>query len=256
MHKKPYNFLRSVVTGLLFLGILIYSQKLFRIDYHWDFGILPGYFWQEGPGLLLKGLMNTLWISLLTILIGMILGLILTFARRSRDKILRVATVGCIEFIRGTPLLVQLYIAYFFIGTVLQLQPLTAGVASLSLFAACYFAEIFRAGIDSVAPGEILAARSLGFKEHQIYRLIILPQAFSRILPALLGQLTSIVKDSSLLSVIAITELAKAGREAVLDSFRSFEIWFVVAAIYLILNLFIFGIFYLCQIPAKTKARS
>ncbi|MFA5811212.1 MAG: amino acid ABC transporter permease, partial [bacterium] len=158
------------------------------------------------------------------------------------------------EFIRGTPLLVQLYIAYFFIGTVLHLQPITAGIASLALFAACYFAEIFRAGIGGVAAGEILAARALGFKERQIYRYIIFPQALQRVLPAMLGQFTSIVKDSSLLSVIAITELAKAGREAVLDSFKSFEIWFTVALIYLMLNLFFFGVFYLCRFLRQKKS--
>ncbi len=247
MHKKAYNLLRSIITGIIFLGLLIYSPRFFRIDYHWDFSILPGYFWHDGPGLLLRGLGNTLWISVVTIFLGIALGLLLTFGRISRDKMLQALTTGLIEFIRGTPLLVQLYIAYFFIGTVLNLQPITAGIAALGLFAACYFAEIFRSGINGVAHGEILAARALGFKERQIYRHIIFPQVLQRVLPAMLGQFTSIVKDSSLLSVISITELAKAGREAVLDSFKSFEIWFTVALIYLLLNLFFFGVFYLCR---------
>ncbi|MFA5812689.1 MAG: hypothetical protein WC956_10235, partial [bacterium] len=94
MHKKPYNFLRSILTGVIFLGLLVYSPRFFQIDYNWDFSILPGYFWHEGPGLLLKGLGNTLWISVVAILLGIAIGLALTFGRMSRDKILSALTTG------------------------------------------------------------------------------------------------------------------------------------------------------------------
>jgi len=141
-----------------------------------------------------------------------------------------------VEIIRGTPLLVQLFIAYFFFGTVFNLDRVVAGIGALALFAGAYVAEIVRAGIVAIPRGQMEAARSLGMSLPQAMRDIILPQAFIRILPPLSGQFISLIKDSSLVSVIAITDLTKSGREIITSTFATFEIWLVVAAMYLIVT--------------------
>jgi polar amino acid transport system permease protein len=120
--------------------------------------------------------------------------------------------VTYVELIRGTPLLVQIFIVYFFIGTVLNLDRFTAGVAALAVFTGAYVAEIVRAGISSIHKGQMEAGRSLGMTSAQTMRYVILPQAFKRVLPPLAGQFINLIKDSSLVSVISITDLTKAGR--------------------------------------------
>ena len=138
--------------------------------------------------------------------------------------------------IRGTPLLVQIFIFYFFIGTLLDLDRFTAGVAALSVFTGAYIAEIVRAGIQSVAKGQMEAARSLGMSHLQAMTYIIMPQAIKRTLPPMAGQFINLIKDSSLVSVISITDLTKAGREVVASTFSAFEVWMVVALLYLVLT--------------------
>jgi polar amino acid transport system permease protein len=123
-----------------------------------------------------------------------------------------------------------------------QISPLWFGVASLAIFAGAYVAEIVRAGIQSIHPGQVEAARSLGMSKYRAMRHIILPQAFRRILPPLAGQFISMIKDSSLLGVIAIRDLTKATREAVTSSLQPFELWFLCAILYLVLT-FAFSMF-------------
>lgn len=149
---------------------------------------------------------------------------------------LRKLAITYVELIRGTPLLVQIFIVYFFIGTVLDLDRFTSGVIALSVFTAAYVAEIIRAGIQAIPKGQMEAARSLGMNYVQAMVYVILPQAFKRTLPPLAGQFINLIKDSSLVSVISITDLTKAGREVVSGSFAPFEVWFTVAALYLILT--------------------
>jgi polar amino acid transport system permease protein len=144
--------------------------------------------------------------------------------------------VTYVELIRGTPLLVQIFIVYFFIGTVLNLDRFTAGVAALAVFTGAYVAEIVRAGISSIHKGQMEAGRSLGMTSAQTMRYVILPQAFKRVLPPLAGQFINLIKDSSLVSVISITDLTKAGREVVSSTFSPFEVWFTVALLYLVLT--------------------
>jgi polar amino acid transport system permease protein len=190
--------------------------------------------WKVGP--LLQGLWVTIWISFLSGIFGLAIGLCTGLCRISRNPALRGLAVTYVELIRGTPLLVQIFIFYFFIGTVLNLDRMVAGVGALAVFAGAYVAEIVRAGIQSIPRGQMEAARSLGMTVPQAMRHIILPQAFKRTLPPLAGQFISLIKDSSLVSVIAITDLTKSGREVITSSFATFEIWFVVAAMYLILT--------------------
>jgi polar amino acid transport system permease protein len=164
--------------------------------------------WAAGP--LAWGLWTTIWISVASGVLGLVIGLFAGLCRLSSNPTLRDLSTVYVELVRGTPLLVQIFIFYFFIGTVLNLSREFAGVAALALFTGAYVAEIVRAGVQSIAKGQGGAARSLGI---------------------------SLVKDTSLVSVIAITELTKSGREAITTSFSTFEIWFCVAGLYLLINL-------------------
>ena len=203
--------------------------------------------WKAGP--LAHGLWVTLWISALASVIGLVIGVVTGLCRVSQNLTLRQLSVTYIELIRGTPLLVQLFIFYFFLGTVLDVGRLASGICALGIFAGAYVAEIIRAGIQSIPKGQMEAARSLGMNVAQAMIYIILPQAFKRTLPPLAGQFISLIKDSSLVSVIAITDLTKSGREVITSTFAVFEIWFVVAFLYLILT------FSLSQVVAWVERR-
>ena len=190
--------------------------------------------WRAGP--LLRGLWTTLWLSAAASILGLVIGLVTGLCRISSNITLRQLSVLYIEIIRGTPLLVQIFIFYFFLGTVLDISRIVAGISALTVFAGAYVAEIIRAGIQSIPKGQMEAARSLGMNVPQAMVHIILPQAFKRVLPPLAGQFISLIKDSSLVSVIAITDLTKSGREVITSTFATFEIWFVVAFLYLLLT--------------------
>jgi len=190
--------------------------------------------WRMGP--LMTGLWTTLWISAVASVLGLIIGLIAGLMKISKNYTVSTLAAIYVEIIRGTPLLVQIFIAYFFFGTVFNLDRNVAGIGALALFAGAYVAEIIRAGIQSITRGQMEAARSLGMSLPQAMMDIILPQAFKRILPPLSGQFISLIKDSSLVSVIAITDLTKSGREIITSTFATFEIWLVVAAMYLIVT--------------------
>ena len=190
--------------------------------------------WRVGP--LTQGLWVTIWISFVSGFVGLVIGLITGLCRISKNPALRGLAVLYIELIRGTPLLVQIFIFYFFIGTVLNLDRTVAGIGALALFVGAYVAEIIRAGIQSIPRGQSEAARSLGMSATETMIYIVLPQAFKRVLPPLAGQFISLIKDSSLVSVIAITDLTKSGREIITSSFATFEIWFTVALLYLVVT--------------------
>jgi polar amino acid transport system permease protein len=190
--------------------------------------------WHVGP--LLNGLWVTIYISFTSGILGLILGLVTGLCRVSKNYTVRGLAILYVELVRGTPLLVQIFIFYFFIGTVLNLDRTVAGIGALGIFAGAYIAEIVRAGIQSIPRGQMEAARSLGMTIPQAMRHIILPQAFKRTLPPMAGQFISLVKDSSLVSVIAITDLTKSGREVITSSFATFEVWLTIAALYLVVT--------------------
>jgi len=190
--------------------------------------------WRLGP--LMLGLWTTLWLSAISSVIALFLGLLTGIARVSKNYTLRGLAIIYVEFIRGTPLLVQIFIAYFFLGTVFNLSRNVCGIGALALFAGAYVAEIVRAGVQSIPRGQMEASRSLGMTAFQTMKDIILPQAFKKILPPLSGQFISLIKDSSLVSVIAITDLTKSGKEIITSTFATFEVWLVVAAMYLLVT--------------------
>ena len=198
------------------------------------------------PGILLQGLFITVEVSAIAIILGIIVGLGTGLCRLSDNPALRWSAITYIEIIRGSPLLVQIFLWYFVAGYLIDnvlgniglppLPPLWYGVIALAIFTGAYVAEIVRAGIQSVSRGQMEAARSLGMTHGQAMRKIILPQAFRRILPPLAGQFISLIKDSSLLGVMAVRELTKATREAVTSSLQSLELWFTCALLYLVLT--------------------
>ncbi|MEJ2221698.1 MAG: ABC transporter permease subunit [Desulfobacterales bacterium] len=198
------------------------------------------------PGLLVIGLWITLQISVIATILGVIIGIIGGLARISSNPALKWLTIIYVEIVRGSPLMVQILIWYFVLGTVInellassglgRLPAFWYGVASLACFAGAYVTEIVRAGIQSIHRGQTEAARSLGMSYGQSMLHIILPQALRRILPPLAGQFISLIKDSSLLGMIAIRELTKAAREAVTVSLQPFEVFFLAAALYLVLT--------------------
>ncbi len=201
---------------------------------------------QWKAGILMEGLWLTLEVSTISIIFGVIIGLFAGLARISSNPALKWSAITYIELIRGSPLLVQIFIWYFVMGTLFNtllaknglgvIPPLWYGVASLASFTGAYVAEIVRAGIQSIHRGQTEAARSLGMSYVQCMIHVILPQAFLRILPPLAGQFISLIKDSSLLGIIAIRELSKATREVVTTSLQPFELWFVCALLYLVLT--------------------
>ncbi|GAB6145164.1 amino acid ABC transporter permease [Desulfocicer niacini] len=197
-------------------------------------------------GILLQGLWLTLKVSFVAILFGILLGLFAGLARISSNPAFKWLSITYIELVRGSPLLVQIFIWYFVLGTLVntmlaqnginQVPPLWFGVASLATFTGAYVAEIVRSGIQSIHKGQTEASRSLGMSYAQSMYHVILPQAFIRIIPPLAGQFISLIKDSSLLGIIAIRELTKATREVVTTSLQPFELWFVCAILYLVLT--------------------
>lgn len=205
------------------------------------FSIVPGTIisikkvgWHAGP--ILRGTGMTIFISFTSILLAIFLGTLMGLWRVSSSDVLRFISKTYVELVRGTPLLVQIYVFYFFIGKALDLSNLQAGIAALSFFAGAYVAEIIRAGIQSIPKGQMEASRALGMSYFQAMRYIILPQAFRRILPPLAGQFISLIKDSSLVSIISLNEITFSAQQSITTTFATFEIWFAAAGVYLILT--------------------
>ena len=141
-----------------------------------------------------------------------------------------------LELIRNTPLLIQIFIIYFVFAPILDIGRLTSAILALSLFEGAYASEIIRAGIVALPAGQWEASASLGMTRGQSYRYIILPQALHQMIPPLTSQGISLVKDSALVSTIAIYDLTMQGQQIIAETFLSFEIWFAVAAIYLLVT--------------------
>jgi len=146
------------------------------------------------------------------------------------------------ELIRNTPLLIQLFFLYFVIAPIVGMSGFSAAIIALSLFEGAYASEIIRAGITSIDKGQWEAGNSLGMPPYALYKHIILPQAIRRVLPPLTSQAVSLIKDSALVSTVAILDLTQQGRMIDAETFLTFEIWFTVAVIYLMLTLTLSGI--------------
>ncbi|NYE03291.1 polar amino acid transport system permease protein [Bacillus niacini] len=186
--------------------------------------------------ILLKGLQVTLYIFLIAILLGFLIGLVIALLRLAPLKILNWIAKIYVDAIRGTPFIVQLFFIYFGINSLqfISLNSTTAGIITVAINAGAYFAEIIRAGIQSIDKGQTEAARSIGFTGAQTMRYIILPQAFRRMLPTITNQSIISLKDTSLLSVIGIADLTQQGQIQASATFEAFKIWLAVGVIYFI----------------------
>ena len=184
------------------------------------------------------GLTATFGVTLASIFFSLIIGLFAGLGRISRVTIVnRIATVY-VEVIRGIPLLVQLFYIYYALGPILKLQGPTAAILAMSICYGAYMAEIFRAGIQAVPKGQMEAAMALGLSGSQAMRKVILPQTVKIILPPIGNEFIALLKDSSLVSILAVSDLLRRGREYASTSFRYFESFTVIALIYLVMTLF------------------
>ncbi|MDB9537153.1 ABC transporter permease subunit [Dolichospermum planctonicum CS-1226] len=200
-------------------------------------------FWQSLPTLL-NGALVTLQLAFISGLLGLISGSLMGIIRLSTIKPLRFLARAYIDFFRGTPLLVQIFMIYFGLPAIFQeigfnltLNRFIAGVVALSLNSAAYIAEIVRGGIESIENGQTEAAKSLGLNPLQTMTYVIFPQAFRRMIPPLGNEFISLLKDTSLVAVIGFEELFRKGQLIVSENYRALEIYGAVAVIYLCLTL-------------------
>ena len=186
---------------------------------------------------LLAGALVTLRVTALSIAVGLVIGLGAGLARVWPNSFLRGISSAYIELIRGTPLLVQIFLVYFGLPALgLNLDPFVAGVLAMGINSGAYVGEIVRGGIESIAQGQMEAALSLGMSWWQSMYYVILPQALFRILPPLGNEFIALLKDSSLVSTIAIAELTRTGQIIITRTFKSFEIWMGVALFYFVMT--------------------
>ncbi len=184
------------------------------------------------------GILRTFQVTVASILLALIIGLITGLGRISKITVInRIATIY-VEVIRGIPLLVQLFYIYYALGRFVSVPRITAAIIAMSICYGAYMGEIFRAGIQAIPRGQMEAALALGMSRRQALRLIILPQTFRVILPPVGNEFIALLKDSSLVSILAVSDLLRRGREFASVSFRYFETYTVVALCYLVLTLF------------------
>lgn len=233
---------------LLFAGLLIFvlSLGVKNLEYRWQWFRVPRYLGKmsgEGfiPGVLLHGLVQTLRLSAYGLFFALIIGMVTAFFRLSRSTLARTTARVYLEVVRNTPLLIHIFLIYFVAAPVLNLSPFVSAVAALSLFEGAYASEMIRGGIVSIPREQWESAYSLGLSGSIAYKKVILPQAFRLALPPLTSQAITLVKDSALVSTISIYELTMHGQIVVSETFLAFEVWFTVAAIYLILTLTLSG---------------
>ena len=194
---------------------------------------------QRALPILLMGAGVTIEITAFSVAIGFFIGLFVGIARISQFKILRIMAAVYAVCIRGTPLLVQIFLIYFALPMAIgqRVEPFIAAVAACGINSGAYVSEIFRAGIQAIDVGQMEAGRSLGLTWWQTMRFIILPQAFKNILPPLGNEFIAMLKDSSLVSVIGFEELTRRGQLIIAQTYGSFEIWMTVAVLYLIMTM-------------------
>lgn len=190
-------------------------------------------------GRLWDGTQVTIAVTLLAAVFGLILGLLSAVARMSNILPLRLIGIGYVEFFRGTPLLVQLFILWFGLPALPFFQwddAFQAGVTGMSLYAGAYFSEIIRGAFQSVPKGQLEAAQVLGLRSFQSFRFVQLPQAIRLAVPALGNQFISLIKDSTLVTVISVQDLLFQADNVVSRTFRPFPVYIGIALVYLLLS--------------------
>ncbi len=228
------------------MGVYLVSRGTAEGGYPWQWYRIPQFFGTlEGsrfvPGPILRGLGVTLRVTGVSLVLAAGVGLATALLRLSRSFIGRAMARAYLETIRNTPLLVQLFFIYFVLAPILDLGRFVSAVLALSLFEGAYASEIFRSAILSIPQGQWEAAHSMGLTRYQSYRYVILPQGIRKMLPPLTGQAVSLVKDSALVSTIAVYDLTMRAQAIIAETYLVFEVWFTVAAVYLMLTLTLSG---------------
>lgn len=179
----------------------------------------------------------TLYASSLAFVIGLVLGVMLMVIRVAGGTIARTLVVVYVSAMRGTPLLIQLLIAYYVLPAILgiNISPIAAGILALALNTTAYVSEILRGALSTIPAGQAAAARALGMRQWQVWRFVLLPQMFHRAVPPLTNEYTVLLKASSLLSIIAVTELATVARNATLQSDLPLQVFTATAVVYFIM---------------------
>lgn len=276
MFKPDIRIKRSdVAFGIIVLigAALVYYRVAYGLNYTWNWAQIPQFLFRYDAetgrwvsNVLMWGFYNTLRLSVWSAGPALIIGIVVGICRTSKKLFLRLVSGTYVETLRNLPPLVIIFIVYFFIGShllpldemghVLENQspgvqgwltvllapperfaPFVSALLTLAIFEGAYIAEIVRAGIQSISTGQWEAGYSLGLSKYHQMRHIILPQAFARILPPLAGQFISLIKDSSIVSVISIAELTFRANELMTGTLLTMETWIVVTAMYLALTL-------------------
>jgi polar amino acid transport system permease protein len=183
------------------------------------------------------GILVTFQVTLCSIFFALVLGLITGLGRISRNRFINSVASIYVEVVRGIPLLVQLFYIYYALGRFVRLPDMVAAVIAMSVCYGAYMGEVFRAGIESIHKGQTEAARSLGFNTAQTMRYVIVPQAWRTILPPVGNEFIALLKDTSLVSILAVADMLRRGREFAAESFAYFETYTVIALVYLIITL-------------------
>lgn len=235
-----------IITGItVFFGVLFYSPGYsLRWNTVWIY---------RKP--FINGFFMTIMISSVSIVISTALGVLFGLAQRSRIYIIKVFAHFYIEVIRGTPLLVQILVFFYVVANAIGIENrYLAGIIIMSIFTGAYISEIVRGGIESVGKSQLETAKAIGLTNMQTYLYVIFPQVIRNILPPLTGQFASLIKDSSLLSIIAIKEFTMSAREINANTFSTFETYIPLAIGYLILTIPIS--YYTRQLERKYKYES
>ena len=243
--KRRRNSAITDTFQLLILGsglIWLVLRGAAEMNYVWQWHRVPQYIYKviDGElifGPLIDGLLVTLEIGAYSIVLGLVIGLITAFLRLSDSYSGRLLATIYLELVRNTPLLIQLFVFYFVLGPIFEIDRFWVAVLCISFFEGSFAAEIIRGGILSVPKGQVEAGASLGLSRAATYRYITLPQALPIILPPLAGILVNLIKHSAIVSVIAVFDLTTSGLDIISETFMAFEIWITVASMYLVITI-------------------
>lgn len=228
--RKAAKIINISILLIILIGVFLFAFKQLNYSFRWHTLYEYRYkFW--------IGFKMTVFISMVSLLISLLLGIFFAYARHSKIILLNYLSYFYVEIIRGTPFLVQIFIFFYVIGTAFNItNRYVNGIVILALFSGAYVTEIIRAGVESIESSQKETAKSIGFTKFQMYRYIIIPQVIKRIMPPLAGQFVSLVKDSSLLSVIAVNEFTKNYQEVDSITFATIENLVLLAIGYLVLT--------------------
>ncbi len=254
VHQRILNSAPMACTiYIIVIGLIVYGSYTGarNMGYNWQWYRITQFlfeFTEDGFqwGEIVIGLVATIKLSVISFALATLIGLFVALLRLSGLVVGTAVAIGFLELIRNIPLLVLLYLLYYVLGPIFGFNRYWASILTLAVFHSALISEIFRAGVNAVAVGQWEAARSIGMSTGQCYRYIVLPQSVRFMLPPLTGEAVHLIKSSAIVSVIAVAELTTIGRNIISDTYMSFEIWFTIAAVYMVVTLVLsIGVSYL-----------